>query len=492
MTEESSAAGALRDFLRIVFKHKGKILTIFLATVGTVTLVSFALPPIYEAKATVLVKMGREYVTQAGVGDVRSIMALNQEDIVNSEIQILNNRALIERVVSTLGVDVVYPKIAANPPRGMTSLGAATLKFEKDLSVEAVRKSSVIAVAFEHSEPSIAAQAVNLLLEFFKEKHLEVFANPQSSFLERQLAEYEQLLKESENALEAYQQKHQVYSLSEQRTLLLGQRMELDTTLKKTRNSIEELQKKVASFRDQLQEISTKRTRYTQTERDRIIVEAQNKLLTLQLKEQQLLAKFKQENALVQDVRQEIRVVKGFLDAQEDDIQRKVRTGNPVYQGVEKELLLAETELRSQLAKAAVLLQQTTQLDREIQAVSLLEKDLQGLNRDLATKEKNYRTYLERLEEARISDDMNRQKIANISVIQPATVPLKPVKPKKLLNIALGVLVGALGGLAVAFIAELLRQGVSTPAQVQEHLGLPVLATLSLRKDRTGAVPGRA
>jgi len=34
-----------------------------------------------------------------------------------------------------------------------------------------------------------------------------------------------------------------------------------------------------------------------------------------------------------------------------------------------------------------------------------------------------YRTYLERMEEARISEEMNRKRMANVSVIQPAEVP---------------------------------------------------------------------
>jgi uncharacterized protein involved in exopolysaccharide biosynthesis len=93
--------------------------------------------------------------------------------------------------------------------------------------------------------------------------------------------------------------------------------------------------------------------------------------------------------------------------------------------------------------------------------------------------EKNYQTYTEKSEEARISDDMNRSKMANVSVIQSAAVPAKPVKPKKLLNVLLGIVLGAVSGLGFAFFSEYTSQVFSTPESVERRLGLPVLATIA-------------
>jgi uncharacterized protein involved in exopolysaccharide biosynthesis len=59
-TEENQ--GTLRDFLYIIFKHKAKILTIFLAIVLTESIGSFVMAPTYEATAKILVKFGRENV----------------------------------------------------------------------------------------------------------------------------------------------------------------------------------------------------------------------------------------------------------------------------------------------------------------------------------------------------------------------------------------------------------------------------------------------
>jgi uncharacterized protein involved in exopolysaccharide biosynthesis len=73
-------------------------------------------------------------------------------------------------------VDVLYPSLAIDPPRMLTPLEAAIHTFEKNLSVEGIKKSTVIEISFQHKDPRRAAKAVNLLVDLLKEKHLQVTA----------------------------------------------------------------------------------------------------------------------------------------------------------------------------------------------------------------------------------------------------------------------------------------------------------------------------
>ena len=483
--EQQKKTSSLRDLMSILFKHKQKILIVFLATVVTVTAGSFLLPPTYEATSSLLVKFGREYIYQPEVGERSQDMRLvpfNQEEVINSEIQVLTSRDLIEKVINTLGIEKIYPDLTKNPSEKIAPIEMAILEFQEKLSAEGIKKSNVIQISFQHKEPQIAAQAVNLLVDFFKEKHLQVFSDPRSSFLEQQLVTYEQKLKESENNLESFKQQHRVSSLDEQRSLLLKQRTDLDTSFKNAQNQIKELQQKLASLEKQMHTISESETLYTETDRYKVIDEAKAKLLTLQLQEQELLQKYNESNRLVVNVRKEIQMVKDFLHEQEAAIKGKVKTGNAVYQEAEKEIMNTKANLSSQEARQASLKLQLAQLDREIQNFDLREKELQGLRREQGSNEKNYQTYQHKVEEARISDDMNRQKMANISVIQAAAVPTKPIKPKKALNILLSVILGAVSGLGYAFFSEYTAQGLSDPGEVERRLSLPVLVTISKKR----------
>ncbi|MGC1402208.1 MAG: GNVR domain-containing protein [Thermodesulfobacteriota bacterium] len=481
--ENQTCPFRVRDFFSILFKRKVAILTIFLATVITVTAGSFLMSPTYEAKSSLLVKFGREFIYRPEVGDKAPMIAFNQEEAVNSEINILTSQDIIEKVIKTINLENMYPDLVKNPPSRMTPMEAAVIAFQKKLTAEGIKKSSVIEVSFQHKDPKVAARAVNLLVDFFKAKHLLVHGGTESNFLESQTDLYDQELKNSENRLEAYKQKNLVFSLDEQRSLLLKQRTDLDTTLKDTRNRIDEQGKKLASLRGQMKKILADKDYYTQTERDKIIVEARAKLLTLQLSEQDLASKYPDNNRVLVNVRKEIQIIRDFLREQEEAIGGKVKTGNPVYQEAEKEAIKAEAEVASLRAKAATLLLQINHLDMEIKTLDLRGKELKDLNREVSTNEMNYKTYKEKKEEARISDEMNRQKLANISVIQAAVVPSNPVKPKKVLNILLSIILGAVSGLGFAFFSEYLGQGISTPEAAEEKLGLPVLAAVSLKEN---------
>ena len=288
-------------------------------------------------------------------------------------------------------------------------------------------------------------------------------------------------MKNSEDRLENFKQKNRVFSLDEQKSLLLRQRMELDTALKDATHRVDELGKKRASLRGQITKILADKTLYTHSEREKIIVEARSKLLALQLSEQNLVSKYTEDNRLLVNVRKEIQLIKTFLQEQETAIEGKVKTGNVIYQEVEKEALRAEAEESALRAKVATLRGQVAQVDREIQGLSLQEKDLQILKRETLTNEKNFRTYVDKREEFRISDEMNCQKMANISVIQTAVVPSKPIKPLKVLNILLGIILGAVTGLSYGLLSEYTSQSFASPDSAEKRLGLPVLTTIPLK-----------
>ncbi len=98
------ADNGTRDVLNVLFKHQRKIVATFLVIVGAVALYTFTTTPLFEAKASLLIKLGREYVYRPEIGEERPQMALNREDMVNSELEILTSRDLAEKVIETIGI----------------------------------------------------------------------------------------------------------------------------------------------------------------------------------------------------------------------------------------------------------------------------------------------------------------------------------------------------------------------------------------------------
>jgi uncharacterized protein involved in exopolysaccharide biosynthesis len=472
----------MRDFLTIFFKHRTRMLIVFFSVILTVAAFSFLQSPVYEAKSTILIKYGREYMSRSEVGDAPPVRSLDEEEVINSEIQILRSRDLAKKVIETIKLKNMYPGLLKNPSEKINPMDLAINRFSKSLGVDGVSKSSVITVSFHHSNPQIAAKSVNLLIDYYKDKHLQVFSGPQSSFMEQQVSDLRKKLFDSENNLQSFKQKNRIYSLDEQRSLLLKQRTDLSSELMASQDRVNGLEKRLTTLKGQTRNLLDKNYLYTPTERDKIIVDAKSKLLALQLSEQELLRKYNEKNMLVVDTRKQIQVVKKFLSEQEADIRHLVPTGNLVYQDAQKGIITTAADLNSERANLGTLSVQLKELDRKIQSLDMREKDLLNLKREIATNEKNFETYGGKMVEARILDDMNRLKLANISIIEAASVPIRPIKPKKALNLVLGVIFGALSSIGLAFLHERNRQTLTDPESAERRLNLAVIGCIPYKE----------
>ncbi len=106
------------------------------------------------------------------------------------------------------------------------------------------------------------------------------------------------------------------------------------------------------------------------------------------------------------------------------------------------------------------------------------------LARQVEIDEGNYKLYLTKFEEAKISESMDKQKIANVRVISPAVPIMQPIKPNKKMNVLAGGFLGLLIGIGIAFLIEFINPVFRTREDVDQFLGIPVLATLP--KEKTG------
>jgi uncharacterized protein involved in exopolysaccharide biosynthesis len=75
-------------------------------------------------------------------------------------------------LISTLTLGNVYPDLAHASLNERLKMNQAVQRFAKSLRVLGVRKSNVITVLFQHAKAEIAAKAVNLLVDNFRDKQL--------------------------------------------------------------------------------------------------------------------------------------------------------------------------------------------------------------------------------------------------------------------------------------------------------------------------------
>ena len=100
------------------------------------------------------------------------------------------------------------------------------------------------------------------------------------------------------------------------------------------------------------------------------------------------------------------------------------------------------------------------------------------LKREVKQAEDNYQLYAKKREEARIADELDRQKITNVSIAEVATASQIPTSPNRPVNLMLGIVLAAFLSLGSVFSAEMLSDAVYTPRELEGLTGAPVLATV--------------
>jgi len=414
---------SLRDFLHVVFKRKKQILLFFLVLTLSVGIGTFVAKPTYLAKIQILVKMGRENIYVPPGGNNIPIISVDRDNQINSEIELLKNRSLVENVIKSLGLKTIYKNLDHKD---------AVLKFQDSLSIQKETNSNVITVRFKHEDPKLAATVINTFANAYLDQHLMVHKNPHSFiFFEEQSKILKNKLEQSEKKLKDSKNQHNVTALAEEQSLLLTHIDKLRAGLSLILSQEVEAKNRIRPLRPQ-----------------------EEKLIELELKESKLLTKYTPQSRLVQNVRKEIQMVREKLLSRNQD---------------EKHALSAKKEI--QIAQLA-------QYQSRLEELNRIEARFNQLQQAVDLDRQNYQLYMTKFEESRISDEMDNKKMANVSLIEPALPPIKPVSPKVLLNILIGIFLGGFGGLFLAFFTEYIDDTLEKPEDVEKVLQVPVLASI--------------
>ena len=90
----------------------------------------------------------------------------------------------------------------------------------------------------------------------------------------------------------------------------------------------------------------------------------------------------------------------------------------------------------------------------------------------------NYRLYLTKFEESRISEAMDTEKISNVSLVEPAQPPPEPVARPRRIIVLIGLFLGLFGGLGFAIFMEYLDDTLEQPEDVEDYLDTLVLTSI--------------
>lgn len=132
-------------------------------------------------------------------------------------------------------------------------------------------------------------------------------------------------------------------------------------------------------------------------------------------------------------------------------------------------------------------------LKRELSAIETkmrrlpdIEQSVVRLSREVKINTELYTALLSAAQQLRLATE---SKIGSVRLLDTAAVPLKPIKPKRLIIVVLSAMVGLLLGTATAVARKLIYGRIDTPNEIEQELGLPVATTIpySVSQERLSA-----
>ncbi|WP_232020307.1 GumC family protein [Methylocaldum marinum] len=368
-------------------------------------------------------------------------------------------------------------------PSAAETSDIALSKFQENLRVEGVKKTDVIDVSFQHEDPVVAAAVLNTLISLYLDRHLDVHQDPQfSGFFGEKPKTLADELQEAEANLDAFRKQYGVSSSPDElRTLLVKEEGDVRATLNQTISLEAETEAQVKQLRAHLKKIPELVNLNKEVEHNPYAISTiRSKLIELQIRERELLNKYNSDNLLVKNVRTEMEEVLTQLSDEEAKVYERSHSGlNAIRQTIQQQLLQKEAELNALKAKSSSLLNLLSTYKQRLDELNHIEVGYYRLKQEVDVNRQNYQFYLGKFAESRISNAMDKERITNVSLIDPARPPSKPVSPKILLNLVLSIFLGGVGSLALAYGMEYFDTRLEKPEDVEAHLKLPVLASIA-------------
>jgi succinoglycan biosynthesis transport protein ExoP len=465
-------------FLRMLRKRWHFLVAALTLGVGVSFLYSAMATTIYRSQTTLEISPSSIHPLGETSNDVRGMGAQGYwipTEYYETQYRIIVSDHVLGAAVRDLGLmlDADYLKDA---PKGLSPFEAAVAKLHAATSVEPLKTSSLLLIKVEDGNPHRARQLADAVASAFIEENLKASVDASGgavTWIDGQVGHAKQDLEESENALHRFKADNELpsTSINEASNMLRVEMQEYDLALTRTRTKKQELLARKAELvkvdpdhPDALPASELLASSFLQSLR--------NQYVDAMKQRAGLLGSGKGEShPLVKEADERANEAKAALLAEVGNIENAVER--------DVKIVLREEAGENDLFEAS---------RRRAVELNLKEIEYNRLDRTRSENEKLYSMLLERMKAADLARMMN---VNNIRVIDVATDPKKPIRPRTQLNLALGVLFGLFVGIALAWVGHQLDNSLKTPDQIEEQLGMAFLGLIPEHERLVGPRYGR-
>ena len=503
----------VRTFLR---RYKWVIAGVFLCTVLSAYAALSLTTELYEARAALLVKLGRENLDPPPTARNGVLSTGLRREEIGSEVQILRSADLLDQVVDEIGVESF--RVSRVPPpdligkvkfytktgirwakeRSQDALIALDLEkrlserntiiafLQQKLTADPQKETDVILLRLRMANPELAVRVEQTLIQKYLTLRVQVRQNRGvKEFFEGEALQLKNALQRAEIRVSEWKQARDLTLPAEQKALLLRQIRELSSQREKATSHVQALTRQMAAAK-RLIAGSSERVRATQVETPNAAVQQLRERLTkLETERARLLTTYYPGAAPVRAADEEIATLRHLVEARESTELGSITTElNPLRQQLQQSVNQDSVALEGLSAEASAQERQLAELRRELQQIDKADTALAELDRERTLAEQNYLSTMKRLKDADVESQLDLSRISNVSVAIPPAATLEPVYPRKLLITALSLVVGLLLGVALGIVLEWTSDTVRDEEDVESLTELVCLGNFGADRRR--------
>ncbi len=490
------------------------VLTVFVS--GTVSMwLSFPIffTDLYESKTTLLVKIGRENADTPGTVQHGQVMSqgVRAADI-NSEVEMLSSRAQVEFAVDRLGPDAFksvlvppqtwygYPKywakkagrgvkraskeflILVDLQKRLTPREEAILRAVDGVKVEPVKDSDILILKVRTPSAKLSVQLADALLEAYMRRRAAARRLPAGSeFFAAQLAEASERLNQGENTRAAVRARWKLTSATEQSTQYLTQLSAIQTEIVKNQAEIAKLEQQRERMLARFQTLPDLIRKEQVDASNPSIQSIKERVTNLKLERAKMASRYQPDSEVMSKIDAEIGDLEAALRDEPSTILNTVTNEeNPSKRefrlGIEQQAVqIVGLETRNRYLRGP-----EVELSARLKELTRGMDALEAATREYNRAEQDYLFYSKRLEEARMSEALDAQRVTNVAIVVAPEMPIAPVAPKKLFIMGIAMAVSLLLGLAVAALMQATEDRILDERSVMEMEDVTYLGTVDL------------
>ena len=461
----------LSDYLRIIRQYIWLIGIIFIVVLSATVLYTIRSPKIYSSSCRILIE-------EKSNNNLFYMAQSMSSSSINNNIEILKSRPVMRTALDVMKKDENFEDFPISNP-DIDQVGLLKAKIQ----VEAKRETDILTISYESTNPKEAMVAANSAAEGLL-KHNNAFAKIELTktrdFLGELVDQIKVRLKESEEELRSFKYENGISVLSEETKKLIERSSDIDAMLEEGKTSLIVAEKRLEYLHSQLTMQDSLLQNVNMVLSSPLLEQLKLEIIGSQTRLANLLTKdtYKIDHPEIIELQKEVDRAKTKLKEEVNQIlEVRIGASDPLQYRSKLIQDIAQTEIDKNVADTRVQSLKGIVLENN-QKMTLLpdtELELARLERSYKLNEKMHAGLVAKYEDSKIAE---QAKVGNVRIIERAREPKNPIKPKKSMNLMIGLVLGLGLGVGVAFLIHSLDTKLRTFRDVELAVNAPILGTI--------------